>query len=220
MSVLLSQKNEVFEMVEAEGFSPAQFTFEQVTSRFGQFAQVAQLSYTGSSYYFRFDRKGRRNFHSVLYSPGMHDFETEANPGTDWYLVKAYVKEWLQNLKRELGMEDKWQKLAVVLANNKVNFTDAEEGKFSVQEYELLSNRLDEVRRRLPEAELDEEQIEVITLQIDHLQKMGKTLDKSDWQGLFIGSMVSTFSQLGLSPETAQEIWQLIKQIFNNLLLT
>ncbi len=206
-------------MIEAEDLSPAQFTFQQVASRFDQFAQVAELRYADSAYFFLFDRKGRRNFHSVLYSPGLHDFETEANPGTDWYLVKAYFKEWLQNLKRELGLADKWETLAMVLSNNRANFADAPTGKFSVQEYELLVSRLDEVAQRLPEAELGEEEIEVIRLKLERMKEMGKNLDKSDWQALFIGTIVSTLSQLGLSSEAAQEVWELLKQIFNNLLL-
>lgn len=219
MSLLLSQKNELFEMIEAEGLSPAQFSFEQVPSRFAQFAEVARLTYAHTTYFFLFDRKGRRNFHNVLYSPGLHDYETEANPGTDWYLVKAYFKEWLQNLKRELGLEDKWESLALVLANSKASFTDSTDEKFSAQEYDRLASRLDNAVKRLPEAGLEEEEIEVIRLKFEHLKKMGKNLDKSDWHGLFIGTLVSTLNQLGVSPETAQEVWELLKQIFNNLLL-
>jgi hypothetical protein len=219
MSLLLSQKNELFSMIEAEGLSPGQFSFELVPSQYDQFTQVAKLSYAHTDYFFLFDRKGRRNFHSVLYSPGLHDFETEANPGTDWHLVKAYVKEWLQNLKRELGQEDKWESLALVLANNRASFAEEGDGKFSVQEYELLASRLDQAANRLPEADLNEEEIEVLRVKFEHMKKMGKTLDKSDWQGLFIGTLVSTLNQLGVSPETAQEIWELLKQIFNNLLL-
>lgn len=219
MSLLLSQKNELFEMIEVEGLSPAQFTFEQVPSRFRQFAEVARLSYAHTEYFFLFDRKGRRNFHNVIYSPGLHDYEAEANPGTDWYLVKAYFKEWIQNLKRELGLEDKWQSLALVLASNRASFADGADEKFSIQEYDVLSTRLDHAAKRLPEAGLEEEEIEVIRLKFEHMKKMGKSLNKSDWQGLFIGTLVSTLNQLGVSPETGQELWELLRQIFNNLLL-
>lgn len=219
MPLLRSQKNELYRIIEEMGLSPSQFSFEPVPSRSGIVPTATRLNYLNSPYAFLFDRKGRREIHYVLYCPGLHEYEDEATPGPDWQLVIAYVKEWLQNLKRELGSEDKWQSLAVALSETKVDFTPAAKEPFSVQEYDQLLGRLEAAKEQIANSDLLEEEIEVLQVKFDHLGRMAKTLDKSDWQDLFVGTLVSSISSMGLAPGAAQSVWNLLRQIFSNLLI-
>jgi hypothetical protein len=219
MPLLRSQKNELFALIETQGLSPAQFVFEPVPSRSGVVPTATRLSYRDSPYAFLFDRKGRREIHYVLYCPGLNEYEDEATPGTDWQLVKAYFKEWLNNLKREIGQEDRWQSLALTLSKPPLSFAKAAKSPFTIQEYERVTAMLEAAQTQIQELDLEEEEIEVLQVKFDHLARMAKKLDKSDWQDLFVGSLVSSISAMGLAPQTAQSVWNLLRQIFNNLLL-
>lgn len=220
--LLVSQKNEIYTLIEEGGFSPAQFGFVTEPSRFDAVPQAVKLAYSEQDeYYFQFDRRVRRELHYVSYSPGMHDLVDEANPGADWFMVKAYVKEWLQNLARELDQPDRWQTLSVVLNNSDIHVDEdpLAAQPFSVPEYKVLCEKLDEAAERLPEAGLEEMEIEVIKLKFEALKQKAASMGRGDWRSLFLGSMVGLISQLGLSVEAAKALWHLIRQVFHNLLL-
>jgi hypothetical protein len=181
------------------------------------------MTYTPQpEYAFLFDRRTRPELHYVMYVPGLHDYQDEANPGKDWYLAKAHFKEWLKNLLRELGEPDRFQTLALILSKKRVGFQHEEEagdGPFTVREYDLLVEKIDLASEKLEETELEEEQIEVIRLKFERMKKMGKSLDRSDWEDLFIGTMVTATIQEGLSDEESSSLWQILRKVFNNLLI-
>lgn len=220
--LLVSQKNEIYALIEEAGFSPAQFQFHEVDSAFDAVPKVMKLVYGAlPEYSFRFDRRARREMHYVSYSPGLHDLIDEANPGADWFMVKAYVKEWLQNLGRELDQPDRWRSMAVVLEQSNIpNYGAPEDAKpFSVPEHKQLCDKLDEASKRLPEVGLEETEIEVIRLKFERLKEKASTMSRGDWRSLFLGSMVGLVSQLGLSVDTARMLWDLLRQVFRGLLL-
>lgn len=208
-------------MIEKIGLNPSQFVFEPVPSRFDVLPSATRLTFRGTEYAFLIDRRHRRDFHYVLYCPGLHNYEAEANPGTDWHLVKAYFKEWLENLLREIGEPDRWQSLAVELAGTTVGFEPRSDGDtfFTVKEYDQLVGRLDTASQRLDETGLSEEEIEVIRVKFNHMKDMGRKLNRSDWESLFVGTIVSSMTQLGVNPEAAQQVWNILKEVFGNLLL-
>ncbi|MEZ4687839.1 MAG: hypothetical protein R3B47_17790 [Bacteroidia bacterium] len=220
--LLVSQKNEIYALIEEAGFSPAQFRFDEVPSSFNAVPRVMKLIYLAQpEYSFRFDRRARRELHYVSYSPGLYDLIDEANPGADWFMVKAYVKEWLQNLARELDQPDRWKSMAVVLQESDIPFYEKPEdaSPFSVPEYKQLCDKLDEAVARLPEAGLEETEIEVIRLRFERLKEKAASMSRGDWRSLFLGSMVGLVSSLGLSAGTVRALWELLRQVFHNLLL-
>jgi hypothetical protein len=136
-------------------------------------------------------------------------------------MVKAYVKEWLQNLARELGQPDRWKSMGLVIRDSNIPPFEAPEDSrsFSVPEYKQLCAKLDEASERLPETGLEEPEIEVIRLKFERLKEQASAMSRGDWRSLFVGSMVGVVSQLGLSVETARMLWDLLRQVFRGLLL-
>ena len=58
MALLVSQKNEIYSLIEEMDFSPAQFIFEEIPSRYDAVPTALQLAYAPKpEYNFRFDRR-------------------------------------------------------------------------------------------------------------------------------------------------------------------
>ena len=132
---------------------------------------------------------------------------------------KHISRKWLQNLLREIGEPDHWQQLVLELSKTKIGFekNDAANTFFNIKEYDLLAANLDLAAEKLADSGLDEEQIEHIRLKFNHLKDMGRKIGRSDWESLFVGTMVSAMTQMGVNPETAQVVWRMLQEVFGKL---
>ncbi len=108
MILLTSQKNDVFELIQAAGLSHDQFEFSMVRNPFPNFNEATMLAYKGTKYYFVF-QTARGAPHS-RFSPGNETLEEIDFPGS-WPLLKENFARWLTYLKRETAVDDKWAKL-------------------------------------------------------------------------------------------------------------
>ncbi|MFK7971358.1 MAG: hypothetical protein AB8F95_13380 [Bacteroidia bacterium] len=222
MALLVSQKNELFTLIESAGFAPAQFRFDESDSNFNILKTVPKLVYIPHpEYAFLFDRKGRRDVHYVYYSPGLHNLIEDAHPGTDWIMVKAYVKEWLGNLSRELDQPNRWEVIAIALREEQPHFKDdpLAAQPFSVPEYKALCEKLDEASERLGETGLEEYEIEHIRVKFEYLKQKAGSMSRGDWRSIFLGSMTGLIGQLGLSPEAVRALWEMLRSVFQHMLL-
>lgn len=105
MILLTSQKNDVFELIEAAGMSPSQFEWSTVPNPFPNFKEATKLAYTGSKYYFVFQTA--RGTPHCRFSPGNETLEEIDFPGS-WPLLKENFSRWLTYLAREVAADDKW----------------------------------------------------------------------------------------------------------------
>ncbi|MDO8733647.1 MAG: hypothetical protein Q7K21_00615 [Elusimicrobiota bacterium] len=218
MQLLKSQKNDIFDVIQNSDLSPAQFELSEYDENYSYDETITntKLAYKNTDFYFLFET-GDRNEHISTFSPGRETVTQRENPG-NWITQLLYVKEWLSNLEREITQEDKWVRLEEEIENLKISDNDNNQ-KFSVEEYEVLTKKLNVLKEKISEIELLPEQIETISRKIDFLTETAKSFNKTDWKSLFMGTFIQLVFQLSIPPETSGIIWKTIKGIFTNYFL-
>jgi hypothetical protein len=217
MELLLTQKNDIFDIILEEGFYPSDFTFKEEI--LGANEIVTYLKFRGTNYYFSF---------RLLKFSG---YETEFSPaeksliGTDsvrggWRLFLIRVRRWLRHIKRESNLIDKWEayKLGLQVAPFTFSLNDESE-YFSVDELKLISLKIDLIKQGLKELELPEETIKQLNIKLDALNEKADKLSKTDWKEIFIGAIIATIFNLSIPSESALAIWEIIKQTFNQYII-
>ncbi|MDQ3021320.1 MAG: hypothetical protein M3R36_12235 [Bacteroidota bacterium] len=213
MKLLLTQKNQLFDLIELEGLSPIQFNIIETENRLGL---STRFEYANSGF-FLFESEISDFLSHVIYSPGDFTFQSGTNT-KDWNENIKHFRGWLNYLKREINAPDKWGKLQSEIEN--LNLIGAEdEDKFSASEYEQLKVKMETLKKKISELSLNPKQSEIINSKLDYLTMIALTLNKFDWKSLFIGTIISIIIQSSISPENSKALWLLIKGIFNNYFL-
>lgn len=116
-TLLKSQKNQVFKILQEAGLEPANFSWVETTSVWGSDILISRLNYRGGHFYFKFDFSFSRwvdgfipKTHHCEFSPG------DGLPISDEYpdnrqLQKGYVHKWADYLKREIEAPDLWAEM-------------------------------------------------------------------------------------------------------------
>lgn len=218
MKLLTSQKDTLFEMIEEENLSPSQFQFSEVQSKISPVTRSTELRFNTSDYFFRFETGYERSDpHYAVYCPG-EDVSTDEYYSRKWNVQLEVFQLWLTFLIREINSPNKWHRLEKEIEGIKINF-QKDEDKFSVEEYEELKKKVSILKNALSTIHLIPEQLSAISSKLDHLTEMGKQLNKFDWKGLFIGSIISIIIQLEVTTDNAKALWNLIRQTFSNYFL-
>jgi hypothetical protein len=212
MLLLQTQKNQVYELIEDAGLSPSMFSFDDPNDADGD----TYLRYKDSNYYFNF-AKARSGGHFARYSPGYDTPYEDQAPGS-WNGQLSYVRRWLSNLVRELEAPDKWKLLQEEIENMDFGDIKYEDTKFTYREYELLKEKISELKVKIGKLDLVEEQIKQINEKLDHLLHLAKDMNKTDWKELFIGSLIGLFMQLSIDKDTGQAIAGYVKGLFMKFL--
>lgn len=217
MKLLPSQKNTLFDLIENSGLSPSQFTLENYIST-GSSVVYTELRYKNSEFFFRFSlsNNGMAPFRAV-YCPAENLYSDDSF-FSSWESEMEYFHDWLKLLAREISTPNKWERLKNELEGIGINFENNED-KFSVSEYEDLKQRVMILKQGTAAIALLPEQLATINNKLDHLTELAKEMNKFDWKSLFLGSIMSIIIQLGVTKENANELWALIKRVFNNYIL-
>jgi len=220
MKLLLSQKNILYDLIQEEGLSSSSFNFVESRSVIVNIEMATNLIYKGTDYFFSFETGNKKPYlHYAIYCPG-HKSHTEKVYSGDWNHQIEQFKIWLSNLKRELNTPNKWERLLKEFDALEINDQAyGEQDKFRVDEFEDLKIKIESLKFGIASLSLESNQIEVINSKLDHLSELAKSMNKFDWKGLFIGTILSIIIQLNVTPENANEIWKQIKIAFQSLLL-
>ena len=218
MKLLTSQKDTLFDIIESNGLTPSQFEFTETISRLGAKQKATNLKYKDSDYFFSFESDPKRNdTHFAIFCPGTSTFIERNGTGLWEYQLNRF-RTWLSNLSREIHTPNKWERLEIELSS--ISFRiDNDSDKFSVTEYEDLKNRMLNLKQQTGTIGLLPDQVDAINSKLDHLTELAKDLNKFDWKGLFVGTIISMVIQLGVTPENTESLWSIIKIVFNNYLL-
>lgn len=218
MKLLVSQKDELYEMIDTFGFSPTMFEFSELPSQVSAGQKTTLLNLKNSDFYYSFETAYQTEIgHYSIYSPGSGSIRETQNPG-NWDWQKQYFRQWLVYLAREINAPNKWERLSKEISNLGINITD-DESKFTAYEFEDLKKRMINLKESIHSIGLDPEQLNTIQTKLDHLLDLAKAMNKFDWKALFIGAIISIIIQLSLSPEVGKLLWNIIKQVFNNFIL-
>ncbi|HLP12305.1 MAG TPA: hypothetical protein VK177_10275 [Flavobacteriales bacterium] len=218
MKLLVSQKDEIYKIIEDSGFSPLQFNLEEDPGDFLRDA-YSRLSLKNSDYYYDFFNRSNDSFsHYSVFCPGRSIYSEKAEVQT-WEGHLRCLKEWFKNLRREIKAENKWDRLNQEIQEVAVNFEDNNSHKFTAHEYKQLTIKIDSLKLAIANINLLPDHLEVINNKLDHLTELAEDLNKFDWKNLFIGTIISVIIQLGVTQENAKSIWDCIKIIFSNYFL-
>ena len=219
MILLTSQKNSIYEIIEAMGLSPLQFEFVEVDSVFDLYAKATKLLFKNTGWYFQFEQNSqiRDGTHAAQYSPGKTTLKVDVYK-TNWSGIIKHFWVWLEYLKREITSEDKWSRLNRLVESSRFNFTD-DFNQLTFQEYENLVEKIDVLKERISKLEIQPQQIEQINAKLDHITELSKKMTKMDWRNLFVGTIISILIQLSLSPEVGQQILDIIRELFSTYFL-
>lgn len=217
MKLLISQKDELFDLIEYTSyFSPSQFEIEEILQKNSDY--VTEIRFKKSDFFFRLIPESTyQGIFFANFSPGKKSI-VEATSTLDWDKGIRYIDNWLDFIKRELTSQNKWEKLFQEIEYIKLANID-DHSKFTYQEYVELSDKIDQIKASLNTIPLLEEQHIAIINQLNHLTELAKELNKFDWKNLFIGTIISIITQLYVTKDNASKLWTLIKTIFSNLFL-
>ena len=141
MKLLVSQKDQLFDIIEKEGLSPSQFEFTENASLISHRQVATSLKYINTDYFFSFETgPNSETSHYAIYCPGI-DIYKQSNISVDWPYQLHCFQAWLSALSRELTAPNKWERLKKEIAEIKISFKD-EGGKFSVHEFEDLMKKI------------------------------------------------------------------------------
>ena len=224
-TLLKSQKNEVVKILQGAGLEPADFSWTGEPSISDVQARVSRLNYRGSQFYFQFDfirNEGWDNsrdrklstIRCCEFSPGKDAAVMREQP-EHWVVQEGCLCMWIDCLKREIEAPDLWAemekyKVAFSLAlpeqivNEPIPIFEAE--KIS-EKLNLLADKIEE------QFELTNEQNQFVRNKLDYLADATKRQRSLDWAYTLIGVSVTIAVGLGLAPDKAKELWELLKTI-------
>lgn len=215
MKLLTSQKNELFQLIEETELSPAQFSFREFQDEI-QEDVTTELDYIGTDFFFLFQTR-QITEHFCTYAPGETEFQKSEYPGS-WLHQMGCFKKWLNNLKREISLEDKWKRLESEIHHFDFNF-DGDKEKFSAIEYEELCIKIDLIKNKSQAIGLSQDQLLKLNEGMDFLKEKAKNLGKVEWKSLFVGIIVQYIIQLNLPPEVVSNFMKIVKAALKTFLL-
>ena len=213
-TLMKSQKNEVFKILQDAGLEPANFAWKigraDVSRRF---IDVPRLEYHDGQYYFQFEPK------SCTLSPGELTAFAQYE-AINWPMQIDNLIEWTDNLKREIEAPDLWAemekyKTSVSLAlpeqilNEPIPAYEAEE---IAKKLEQLANKIQE------QFNLTNEQNKFVRRKLNYLAEAAKSQRSVNFVYMVIGVFVTIATALTLAPDQAKELWELIKSIMGGVI--
>ena len=218
MKLLKSQTNKLFDLIVQYGFSPLQFVIGDYQHP-SYILPSKRIRHNSSDYYFLINGYSTGIIEKYYYdfSPsliGVREFgELE-----DWESITTSFEEWLIALAAEIELIDKWQQLTTEMPDFKIIPINSQ-GKFSYEEVEQITNKMPLLKARIKEIPLTEAQEKAINGRLEELLELSKTSTKTNWEALFIGSIMSLMLTLAITPDNVRLIWEAVKIVFSNFLL-
>ena len=219
MYLLKSQKNDVFDLIIQTGLSPLQFTIEEDKDPMTILSDIekTRITMVDTSYYFDLAIEQGKNM--VRFSRGSDKLTDAWQINRSWDEKKKYISRWLQSLKRQLDLPDKWAEFLRSGQAIQWELTSSEGERFSYQEVEEIIAAKERAKIKISELRLPLEQSRLIEEKLDYITEKAKSLGKVDWKNIMIGTLVALVVQLALPPETASALWSIFKDAFQRVIL-
>lgn len=223
--MLKKYRNSFFEIIQQQGLEPSAFNAED-TDSCGDVLFRIELKDTPLRFVVQ---QAPGSYHNFRY--GYTRFEpdfplTKLRPAGTWEAIK-FVRggftEWLTRHVRvyldELAGPDLWQQ--VELQKPLVSGTalgEEDMASFTEEEKTQLRLSINEFRLVIVKTfQPSQDQLKVITDRLDYLSSALDRLNRIDWRGLAISTMLSISVALGLDTEKGRALFELFKQIFTKV---
>ncbi len=134
-----------------------------------------------------------------------------------WDGVIHRFKLWSNQITTELNTPNGWG----TFENENYLNTDFDDlnKSFSKKEKESTRRSLAYIREKITALDVSLETLKIIDHKLGELDTKVDELKKFDWKSLFIGTIASLIMSLGIPPESAGMLWEMIKSSFSGLKL-
>lgn len=217
MKLLLTQKNDIFDIILDEGLNPKDFKFTEELLMKDEI--VTYMRYKTTKYYFMFRSFGVSGYRTE-YSPAEKSLEGAESVRGGWKQFSTRIRRWLRHLKRETNTVDKWDTFKKGLQLIPFAFdADNKTEKFSADELKLIELKIDTIKHEIKKLELPNDTINQLNIKLDSLNDKAEKLSKTDWKELFIGAIMGTIFNLAIPSDAAKTIWEIIRHTFKQYIL-
>ncbi|MCL5245332.1 hypothetical protein M4I21_05900 [Cellulophaga sp. 20_2_10] len=136
---------------------------------------------------------------------------------TKWDGVIHRFKLWSNEISSELNTPNGWG----TFENENYLNTDYDDlnKSFSKNEKESIRQSLKYIKKKVKTLDVSSDTLKIIEHKLDELDTKVDDLKKFDWKSLFIGTIASLIMSLGITPESAGMLWEMIKSSFSGLKL-
>lgn len=216
MKLLSSQKNRLFDLIDASGLAPSIFLIDE------EGIEISNIKTTISvkNYPFKYEMTLNKDYWRILLSPGDEIFIT-TTIAKFWIDLERSFAIWLSFIQREISQDDKWTKLTKEI--DELHFTTTDNNltnsKFTIQEFLEVERKIIQLKKGVSSMKLLPDQILIINDKLDQILNMATELGRFDWQSIFVGTIISIIIQLEVNKENVHELWRLIKSLFNSYLI-
>jgi hypothetical protein len=222
--MLKRDKNGFVQIIEEFGFSSSQFKrFEKDVESHPGFI----LQFVNSPLFF-LARTQNNNYHEhdcryVEFAP--HFPKSEYWPLENWCDISDVYdvfKDWLKNhvslYLEEIDVPDLWDQLGGRGIFNGDPLVDRNNEKFNKNEKQQVIAAIEHFKKLLTsEHAPSEDQLEVISDRLDYLTEAIDRLDKVDWQGVAVSTIMSISIALSLDTEKGRSLFDLFKDAFTTV---
>ena len=207
-----TQENELFDLIDSLKLNPKDFQFENKKD-----GAKLIIDYRGFAFFFSIAESTQSRF-IIKYFPDNYLSESELINSQDWKTLISHFKAWLAKVKGQVQVPDKWKLLSQ--AQSDFQFIEVPLGDhFSVEEYNMVTTKIDIFKESLKEINLTQEQYKSLSASIEELKESAKSISKKDWLLLFVGTIVTQSVALSITPENISSIWSIFKTVFTQYLL-
>lgn len=216
MRLLLSQKNELFKIIEDSGFlTPAQFYLSEPQNND---KRSVSINFKNSEYIFNiFEDRNYVKAVYVNYIPGKDAYK-EISSFIAWSEIVNHFQQWINNVSSELNEPNYWDSLEQEIST--INFSNNfKKSKFTEREFEELKSKVELLSQNINSIPFLVEQNKEIKRELERLTELAKDLGKVDWLNLFVGTIINIIIQLSVSKENSEMLWILIKKVFSTYLI-
>lgn len=204
MRLLLSQRNEIFRLIQQAGMDTREFEWTAPDPR-----GIERIQHGSSGYAFAFSATELGQY--IDYSPGPIDVRVHEEI-IHWSQVPDHVRIWLQSLKRELDEPDLWAELErekELLGGG--DGEQVENTAFTLAEQQQIAAQLSEAQDYVRQTqELSPEQMHALEARIDYLIDAAARLPRLDWRNALVGTLIAYTLEVAVPPEVVRDLLGMI----------
>lgn len=229
--ILKKYKNEFLQEIIKEGLNPKIFQTKEKLDIIGTLADfrfsyptrafIIKLRNTKLLFSFKYDSfYNEFHFRQISFMPKF--YESQWHGERKFEKIKEHFLSWLRTSVKEFIKDKEQPDLWAELKNHRlflddVEITDENTSDFSEQEKTDLRNSLENFKKIIGENfKPNPKQTEYINKQLDYLSEAVERLNRFDWRGLAISTLMSIAINLSVDTEKGRLLFSLFQQAIHS----
>lgn len=215
-----SRRNQALEEISKAGLNPVDFEWteahEERVPTVADAGIISVLVHRPTGYSFSFDLRGQ--LFSVRFSPGQDAPQRIEICVSLPQVMSFFIFEWLPSLKREFEAPDLWEELRKDNMLLRLALVGSTTESLNPSERSQVISGLKSIKRWLLDArELDEAEHALVVQRLDYLESAVDRLPRGDWIHTAIGVFFTIAVGIGLAPDQARHLFQMLGDVLNTL---